>query len=177
MADVLLRHGAGINLQDREGVTALRSAALEGHERVVDVLIQHGAEINLQCNLGGTALMAAAFRGRPAVVLRLLRTGADMTLRTAAGKIAKEKGHGECVEAFRTYLGEVKAARSKAPSAEAGGAGAGGAPAGAAVAGASAAVSASSGLIEARRRRCWSGSTAAGGSTRGSNTPLMAANV
>ena len=70
-----------------------------------------------------------------------------MTLRSSgrtALQIAKEKGHTECVEAFRTYLGEVAAARSKAPSAEAGGAGVG-APAGAAAAGASAAASASSG--------------------------------
>ena len=57
-------------------------------------------------------------------------------------QFAKEKGHAECVEAFRTYLGEVTAARSKAPSAEAGGAGASGAPAGEAAAGASAAASA-----------------------------------
>ena len=60
-------------------------------------------------------------------------------------QIAKEKGHGECYEAFRTYLGEVAAARSKAPSVEAGGAGAGGAPTREAAAGASAAASASGG--------------------------------
>ena len=60
-------------------------------------------------------------------------------------QIAKENGHAECVEAFRTYLGEVMAARSKAPSAEAGGAGASGAPAGEAVEGSSALASASSG--------------------------------
>ena len=69
-----------------------------------------------------------------------------MKLRSVDGKtalqIAKENGHAECFEAFRTYLGEVTAARSKAPSAEAGGAGANGAPAGEAEAGASAAASA-----------------------------------
>ena len=64
-----------------------------------------------------------------------------MTLRDVFGKTAlqyaKERGHAECVQAFRTYLGEVAAGRSKAPSAEAGGAGA--------AEGASAAASASSG--------------------------------
>ena len=64
-----------------------------------------------------------------------------MTLRDAEGKTAlqwsKVKGHAECVQAFKTYLGEVAARRSKAPSAEAGGAGA--------AVGASAAASASSG--------------------------------
>ena len=51
-----------------------------------------------------------------------------MTLRDVDGfsalQWAKEKGHAECVQAFRTHLGEVAASRSKAPSAEAGGAGA-----------------------------------------------------
>merc|ERR1712091_313234 len=93
--------------------------------------------------------MFAALGNHPAVVLRLLRAGADMTLRSMEGETAlqyaKEEGHAECVEAFRTYLGEVMATRSKAPSAEAGGAGASGAPAGEAAAGASAAASASSG--------------------------------
>ena len=116
-------------------------AAANGHERVVDLLIRHGAEVNLQSSKGLTALMFAAYLGPPAVVRRLLRAGADAAARTVDGKsalhFAKEKGHAECYEAFRTYLGEVAAARSKAPSAEAGGAGA--------AVGASAAASASSG--------------------------------
>ena len=85
--------------------------------------------------------MVAARFNRPAVLLRLLRAGADMTLRDAEGKtalqLAKEEGHAECLEAFRTHLGAVAADRSKAPSAEAGGAGE--------AVGASAAASASSG--------------------------------
>ena len=44
---------------------------------------------------------------QPAALLRLLRAGADMTLRDVDGKTAlqwaKEKGHAECVEAFRTH--------------------------------------------------------------------------
>ena len=148
VAEMLLRHGAGISLQDREGGNALMSAAAKGHERVVEMLIQHGAEINLQDSDGHTALMFATRYGHPAVVLRLLRTGADMTLRTEEGKtalqIAKEEGHTECVEAFRTYLGEV-AGRREAAAAEASGAGGTGAPKVEAAAGASAAASASSG--------------------------------
>ena len=101
-----------------------RPAAAKGDERVVDALLQHGAESNLQASNGHTALTGAACIGHPTVVLRLLRAGADMPLRPAAGKtalqIANQRGHAECVAAVRTYLGEVTAARSKAPSAEAG---------------------------------------------------------
>jgi len=151
--ELLLKRGAHINLQNSRGITALNAAAYCGRERVVEMLLQHGAEIgtalessaqggqervvNLllrggaeidqQGKDGCTALILAAAYNRP-VVLQLLRAGADMTLRDAEGKTAlqwsKEKGHAECVQAFRTYLGEVAAGRSKAPSAEAGGAGA-----------------------------------------------------
>ena len=146
MVELALRHGVEVDQKKSNGVTALMDAAYRGHERIVDTLIRHGAEIDMQANKDDTALMAAALGNHPAVVLRLLLAGADMTLRSSGGRTAlqyaKEKGHGECVEAVRTHLGEVTAVRSKAPSAEAGGAGAGGAPAGEAAAGASDAASA-----------------------------------
>ena len=126
MVDVLLQHGAEMNPQD-SAWAALAAAAQGGKERVLDLLLRRGAEIDLQNKInGGTALMHGACFNRPAVVLRLLRAGADMTLRDAVGKtalqIAMEDGHAECVQAFRTHLGEVAAGRSKAPLAEASGA-------------------------------------------------------
>ena len=73
--------------------------------------MRRGAEIDRQDKNGSTALKHAACFNRPAVVLRLLRAGADMTLRDAYGKTAlqwaKEQGHPECVQAFRTHLGVV----------------------------------------------------------------------
>uniref|UniRef100_A0A3B4WXA8 Uncharacterized protein n=1 Tax=Seriola lalandi dorsalis TaxID=1841481 RepID=A0A3B4WXA8_SERLL len=57
VGELLLRHGAEINLQDSIGITALISAASNGHERVVELLIRRGAEINLQSSDGVTALM------------------------------------------------------------------------------------------------------------------------
>ena len=134
IVELLLKRGADINLQTSLGTTALSTAAYYGRERMVEMLLQHGAEIgtalvysahggkervvdlllrrgaeiDLQDKNGGTALMLAVCFNRPAVVLRLLRAGADMTLRDAYGKTAlqwaKEKGHAECVEAFRTHI-------------------------------------------------------------------------
>jgi len=80
VADLLLRHGAEINLQSSKGGTALTRAADNGHERVVEVLIQHGAEINAQDNDGDTALTNAAFSGHERVVDLLLRGGAEIEL-------------------------------------------------------------------------------------------------
>ena len=60
VVELLLQHGADVNLQDSDGITALMFAARYGHERVVDLLIRHGAELNLQDSVGGAALMWAA---------------------------------------------------------------------------------------------------------------------
>ena len=47
VVDLLLQHGAEINLQSSEGGTALMGAAVKNHERVVKLMLEHGAEINL----------------------------------------------------------------------------------------------------------------------------------
>ena len=52
VVELLIQHGAEINLQDSVGSTALMLAAQEGHERVVDLLIRHGAEVNKQVSDG-----------------------------------------------------------------------------------------------------------------------------
>ena len=102
VVELLLRHGAEINLQRQRRRHRADGRRRQGHERVVDLLLQHGAEVNLQSSNGGTALMYAALFNHPAVVRRLLRAGADTAARTASGKtalqLAKEKGHAECVE-------------------------------------------------------------------------------
>ena len=145
-ADLLLQRGAGWRLQNSDGRSALMAAAEMGHERVVDLMLQHSGSpiytgIDQQDSFGLTALMLAARFNHPAVVLRLLRAGADMALRSdhkTALQVAKESGHAECVEVFKTHLAEVAARPSNAPSAEVGGARAAGT-------GASAAASARSG--------------------------------
>ena len=121
---LLLRGGAEVNLQNGDGNTALMLAAGNGHERVVDLVIRRGAEINVQNNDGGTALMFAA-----PPYQHLLQAGADTAARSASGKTAlqwaKEKGHAECIEAFRQHVQEsVVAGRPTATAA--GGEGAGG---------------------------------------------------
>ena len=58
VVDVLLQHGAEVNLRNKDGVTPL-----------------------MYFGRGWTALMSAACSGCPAVVLRLLRAGADTSAR------------------------------------------------------------------------------------------------
>ena len=54
LVELLLKHGAGINVQSNKGFTALLYAADKGHESVVELLLRHGAEVDLQNSEGGT---------------------------------------------------------------------------------------------------------------------------
>ena len=82
---MLLQHGAKINLQNSDGVSALVVSANQGHERVVELLLRHGAEINLQDSNGFTALMHAALTGHERVVESLLQCGAEVSQHDGTG--------------------------------------------------------------------------------------------
>ena len=88
VVELLLQHGAEINLQSSDGATALMLAAGQGHERVVDLLIRRGVELNLQNSDGGTTLMAAASQGHERVVELLIRRGAELNLQNSKGGTA-----------------------------------------------------------------------------------------
>ena len=48
LVEVLLQHGADVNMQNSDGLTALMMATGMGHEQVVDLLLRHSAQINMQ---------------------------------------------------------------------------------------------------------------------------------
>ena len=84
----LLAAGANVNAKDRNGITALMAASLEGHREVVALLLARGAEINARTKDGETALIYASINGDKEVVALLLAKGADVNARTRDGKTA-----------------------------------------------------------------------------------------
>ena len=100
----LLEKGADVALKDKEGRTALYSAAWNGHEAVVETLLQKGADVALKDKYGQTALYLAAQNGHEAVVEKLLQKGADVTLKDEDGQTALHSaawnGHEAVVEAL-----------------------------------------------------------------------------
>jgi len=48
IANVLLRHGAKVNVQDKHGHTALSVAIYNGFTGIVDVLLRKNADINIK---------------------------------------------------------------------------------------------------------------------------------
>ncbi len=110
VVEVLLAHGAAVNLRDGDGRNALMLAAMNGHEQVVQALVADGADVGLieaallgnisvletLIKTGGpvhsdqmdTALWWAAGRGQNGSVAVLLDGGADVDARQAQGKTA-----------------------------------------------------------------------------------------
>jgi ankyrin repeat protein len=84
----LLAAGADVNAPDKNGITALMAASLEGHREIVKLLLARGAEVNAKTKDGETALIYAAIRGDPEVAGMLLAQGAEVNARTREGKTA-----------------------------------------------------------------------------------------
>ena len=64
IVQLLLDHGAQVDIQGNDGTSALMKASFEGHTDVVQLLLDHGAQVNIQNNNGLTALMCAVNNSR-----------------------------------------------------------------------------------------------------------------
>ncbi len=87
IARALLSVGAGVDVANRYGVTALSLAATNGSPAMVDLLLAAGANANATLPEGETVLMTAARSGNADVVRALLARGAVVD--------ARESGFGE----------------------------------------------------------------------------------
>ncbi len=76
--NALLELGAGVNVVDNFGITALMYASVNGHIDTVNALLSHGADINFMNARGDTALIEAAKSNHIDIVDVLLKAGADM---------------------------------------------------------------------------------------------------
>jgi hypothetical protein len=91
-AQLLIGHGADVNARDKEGMTALMCASVDGAcgssdkgVSCVRALIAAGADVNARDDQGRTALMLAAGNGNAAMVKTLLDHGADPNINSRAG--------------------------------------------------------------------------------------------
>ena len=85
-ADLLIRSGARVSTANREGVTPLQLAAMNGSASMIDKLLKAGAEANAALTPSGdTAMMMAARTGTPEAITVLLEAGANVNAKESWG--------------------------------------------------------------------------------------------
>jgi uncharacterized protein len=100
----LLREGASINSQYKNGTTALMVAASNDRTEIVRLLIEKGAPVSARTDQGGTALSAAAGFAKTPTLRLLLDHGADPSVPYNDGGTvlvtAAERGNSDAVALF-----------------------------------------------------------------------------
>jgi len=98
----LIGEGCDVNQRDRNGVSALISAAQHGHAHCVGVLLTADADVNAYDVNSQTSLIFASMRGHAACVRLLLEAGAYKDASNAWGNTAlmqaASQNHLSCVE-------------------------------------------------------------------------------
>lgn len=78
IVQLLVEHGADVNVASSSGKTALSWSAYKGHVQIVQFLLaQEGIDVNKPDNHGSTALIKTALCGNIELVRMLLKHGAD----------------------------------------------------------------------------------------------------
>ena len=82
---LLLARGAQVNLQDKDGDSALTIAE---HTDIVQILLEHGAQVNMQNKIGNSALLKASRCGNTETVKLLLAHRAQVDMQNIKGNSA-----------------------------------------------------------------------------------------
>ncbi|MFC8230152.1 ankyrin repeat domain-containing protein [Streptomyces sp. NPDC057287] len=83
-------HGLPVDVQDREGNTALMLAAYHGHTGTVRALIGRGADVDLRNARDQSPVAGALFKGEDAIVGALVAAGADLDAGTPSARATAE---------------------------------------------------------------------------------------
>ena len=96
MIEYLVERKPKLNMQDKDGCTALMHAVQAGHVRIVTFLIDKGADLNVQDKYGSTPVIWATFKNKFDMVMLLIDKGADLLIEDTSGrtavKYAEERG-------------------------------------------------------------------------------------
>ena len=109
VVELLLSHGAEVNLCDNAGRTALIYAASGSNEVTVELLLEKQANVNIADKVESwTALMFAAAEGQTKIVKLLLGYQADWTMTDVDGETARDfadnKRHTKTVEVIDAFI-------------------------------------------------------------------------
>ncbi|KAJ7028117.1 ankyrin repeat domain-containing protein [Mycena alexandri] len=102
MTQLLVEHGANINVGSKHSGTPLHRASYNGHKHIVCFLIEQGANVNAQGGGYNSALQAASYNGHENIVQLLIEHGANVNAQggvyDSALQAASLQGHGNIVQ-------------------------------------------------------------------------------
>jgi ankyrin repeat protein len=87
-AERLMKAGASIETQERDGTTALMWSATNGHAQTCKILLEHNADIEAKYKNGTTALMWSARNGKTETCALLVEKGARIEAKDNDGETA-----------------------------------------------------------------------------------------
>ncbi|CAM9577804.1 unnamed protein product [Pylaiella littoralis] len=111
-AELLVKHGADVNVTDEQGVTTLIQAAHRGMLVICELVVEKGVDVAARSDDGITALIAAASEGHAGIVELLLgKAKADPDAKdkdgTTALMAASVRGHKDVVDALLRHGANV----------------------------------------------------------------------
>eukprot|EP01042_Synura_sphagnicola_P000896 gene896-1001_t len=91
IVDLLLQHGADVEIRSEAGYHTLHAAASSGEPAVVESLLKYNVEIDVKTTDGSTPLHVAAEKGHVRMIELLVSRGADIDLGDKSGLRALHK--------------------------------------------------------------------------------------
>ncbi|CAH1397491.1 unnamed protein product [Nezara viridula] len=111
IVNLLLSMNANVDVQDRDGNTALDLAIMKKNINIAEALLNNGANVNAQGETGTTPLMAAASNGDEAMVNFLLFKKASLKIRDDFGNeaihLAAQRGNIKVIEMLLGHGADV----------------------------------------------------------------------
>ena len=104
MLELLLSHKANVNLQNKKGITALMTAAINDCHKLIPDLIKANADVNLRNNNGDSALMIAAKEGNYYAFKALIEAGAERDVKNNDGDSVFEIAEKKRKKTIHNYL-------------------------------------------------------------------------
>ena len=111
--ELLIKHGANVNVVNTHNATPLHAAADIGAEDIVEILLRNFAKLDAKNNMLDTPIFFAASRGHNAILEMLLRNGATVNIENIEKKqplhFAANMDHLQSVELLMKYGANVNA--------------------------------------------------------------------
>jgi len=116
LTQLLIAHGADVNVTNSDGYTPLHWTASSDYVALAQLLLAKGANVNARDNFGNTPLHFAVFNGHDSIVQLLINHGTDINATNSIGNtplhFAVFNGHDSVVQLLINHGADVNVTNS-----------------------------------------------------------------